>query len=184
MDDIINDNITLNAVEQNPLHQSLQELIGLHRQLLEVVKLENEALVQADSKALFDVTASKEALIHWISQAEQYRQSIVYKMSESNEISKPGESLRAIILSYQSKNPEISKQLQTDLNALLVLVERIKTQNGYNEKLIGHSIKHVDAMRKNIFGEAQVESKTYNKAGQKNQPQAGSSGPRIISKEV
>jgi len=147
---------------QHPLHQSLQDLIGLHRQLL---------------------AESKEALLNWIMQSENQRQQVVRKLSDQLSLDSKT-TLKQMILHFQSANPSLSAQLQTDLNALVVLVERIQLQNSQNAKLIAKSLEHVDAMRKNIFGEAQVESKTYNKSGQKNQPERGSTGPRMISREV
>lgn len=171
------------SVIQHPLHQSLQDLIGLHRQLLDVVRQENEAVLNADSKTLFEVTASKEALLHWIMQSENQRQLVVQRLSDQLSLDSKT-TLKQMILHFQSVNPVLSSQLQTDLNALVVLVERIQLQNSQNAKLIAKSLEHVDAMRKNIFGEAQVESKTYNKSGQKNQPERGSTGPRMISREV
>ena len=78
----------------------------------------------------------------------------------------------------------MSQQLQTDLSALIVLVERIQSQNRINAKIVERSLENVDAMRKNIFGEVTSENKTYNQYGQKNQASVSSTGPRLISKEV
>jgi flagellar biosynthesis/type III secretory pathway chaperone len=133
---------------------------------------------------LFEATASKEALVHWISQAEDRRRLVVHQMVQRSEVPAEAQSLKEIIAQFQVSQAQFSEQLQIDLSALMVLVERIQKQNASNGKLLETSIKHVDVMRKNIFGEAQVENKTYNKDGHKSQPQPGSSGPRMISREV
>lgn len=175
---VINQNIT------ERLHGALQELVGLHRQLYEVVKAENEALTNADAKATYEASANKEALIHWIHQSELSRQAIVHALISEEGLELVNPSLRELILHYQSKNPELSQQLQTNLNTLIILVERIKKQNELNGKLVEESLKHIHNMKKNIFGETTHQARTYNQQGQKNQASSNAHGPRLISKEV
>ncbi len=166
------------------LHASLQELIGLHRQLYEAVKTENSAITNADVKLTYEMAASKEVLINWIHQCEMSRQAVVYALSQEEGLEGKNPSLRELILHYQVKNPELSASLQTDLSSLLVLVDRIKKQNEQNGKLIQASLGHIHNMKKNIFGETTHQAKTYNQQGLKNQGNANSNGPRLISKEV
>ena len=170
------------AATGQSLHEALQDLIGLHKQLLEVVKVEGDAVTQADVKLTFDATSNKEALIHWIHRSEQNRQVITYSLAEDLNLANP--SLKELIMYYQSVDAPLSAQLQTDLNVLMILVERIQSQNRINAGIVERSLKHVNDMRKNIFGEVNPQNKTYNQQGQKNQASPGSSGPRLISKEV
>jgi flagellar biosynthesis/type III secretory pathway chaperone len=174
----------LNQNISERLHGSLQELIGLHRQLYEVVKIENEALTNADSKGTYDAAASKEALIHWIHQAEINRQATTFALCKEEALDSDRPSLRQLILHFQTSKPELSQQLQGDLNALLVLVERIKKQNDLNGGLVNESLKHIQNMKKNIFGETNPQARTYNQMGQRNQGSSNAHGPRLISKEV
>ena len=169
---------------QEKLHDSLQELIGLHRQLYEVVKSENEAISNADTRATYDAVTAKEALVHWIHQAEMSRQSIVYAIAQEENLETNTPSLKDLIRIYFSKNQETANQLQTDLSSLIVLVERIKTQNTINGRLVESSLKHIHNMKKNIFGETTHQGRTYNQQGQKNHGSANEHGPRLISKEV
>jgi flagellar biosynthesis/type III secretory pathway chaperone len=166
------------------LHESLQELIGLHRQLYEVVKAENEAITNADLKLTYDAAATKEALIHWIHTAEMSRQAIVYALSTEEGLPSTTPSLRELILHYQTRDADLSAKLQTDLTTLVVLIERIKKQNASNALLVESSLKHVHNMKKNIFGETTHQGRTYNQQGQRNQASANANGPRLISKEV
>lgn len=167
------------------LHESLQKLIGLHRQLYELVKLEHEAITQADTKGTYEAVANKEAVIHWIHQEELNRQAITHLLVQSEGVNVEGSaSLRGIIIHYQVKRPELSNRLQSDLSALVVLVERIKKQNDINGELIQLSLRHIGNMKNNIFGETTHQAKTYNQMGQKNQANANAHGPRLISKEV
>ena len=87
------------------LHESLQELIGLHRQMYETVKLENEAITNADLKLTYDATATKETLIHWIHRAEIGRQAIVYTLAQDEKLSTTAPSLRELILYFQTSAP-------------------------------------------------------------------------------
>jgi hypothetical protein len=173
----------LNTGEQ--LHGSLQKLIGLHRQLYELVKIEHEAITQADTKGTYEAVANKEAIIHWIHQEEQSRQAITHLLIQSEKLaSEEPITLKSIIIHFQVVRPELSNRLQSDLNALVVLVERIKKQNDLNGELIGLSLRHISNMKNNIFGETTHQAKTYNQMGQKNQASSNSHGPRLVSKEV
>ena len=180
----MDNNQTENQTIQEKLHGSLQELIGLHRQLYEVVRAENSAITHADVKLTYEAAVNKEALVHWIHQSEMSRQAVLHALlaEEGIELSSP--SLRELILHFQVKNPSFSQQLQTDLNSLIVLVERIKKQNELNGALVQESLKHIHNMKKNIFGETTHQAKTYNQSGRKNQADASANGPRLISKEV
>jgi len=167
------------------LHSSLQDLIGLHRQLYEIVKLEHEAITQADTKGTYEAIANKEALIHWIHQAELARQVVARQLRESENLDNSEiPTLKELIIHFQVKNPDLANRLQSDLSALVILVDRVKKQNETNGKLVEQSLKHINNMKGNIFGETTHQGKTYNQMGQKNQAPSNSHGPRLISKEV
>jgi flagellar biosynthesis/type III secretory pathway chaperone len=166
------------------LHENLKELIRLHRQLYDIVKSENEAISNADSKATYESTAAKEALIHLIHQAEMNRQSIVHAISYEDNLQNPKPSLKELIIHFETQDYEISSRLQADLNMLMVLVERIKKQNELNGRLVAESLRHINNMKKNIFGETSHQAKTYNQQGRQNTGNANEHGPRLISREV
>jgi len=166
------------------LHETLQELIGLHRQLYEVVKTENEAITQADVKGAYEATSAKEALIHWIHQAELSRQVVVRNWCQADQIAPADATLRNLILHVQGRDAVLAGRLQSDLTTLMVLVERIKKQNELNGRLVQESLKHIQNMKQNIFGETNPKSATYNQSGQRNAGSSNAHGPRLISKEV
>ncbi len=166
------------------LHETLQELIGLHRQLYEVVKSENAAITQADVKATYEATSAKEALIHWIHQAELSRQAIVRNWCDAEQIPPADATLRNLILRVQGRDSALADRLQVDLTTLLVLVERIKKQNELNGSLVNESLRHIQNMKQNIFGETNPKAATYNQSGQRNAGSTNAHGPRLISKEV
>ena len=166
------------------LHVALQELIGFHRQMYEVVKAENEAITNADMKATYDAASAKEALIHWIHQSEMSRQAVVYTLSQEEKLESSSPTLKELILHFQASQPNLANRLQVDLTTLVVLVERIKKQNDLNGKLVASSLKHIHNMKKNIFGETTHQARTYNATGQRNQASTSEHGPRLVSKEV
>lgn len=63
-----NQNATLREI-----HQSLQKLIGLHRQLVEVLRAERDAISQAELKGIQDAAYAKAGVIESIRQAEHTR---------------------------------------------------------------------------------------------------------------
>jgi len=149
------------------------------------VKTEHEAITQADTKATYEAVTNKEALIHWIHREELNRQVITQAIrSEENIPSDHPLTLKELIIRFQSRDSELSSKLQGDLQALLVLVERIKKQNELNGSLVSQSLNHINNMKSNIFGETTHQGKTYNQMGQKNQANSNAHGPRLVSKEV
>jgi len=174
----------VNNILADKLHESLKELIRLHRQLHEVVKAENEAISNADIKGTYDATASKEALIHLIHQTELSRQSVVQAIVHEENFQGRSPSLRELVIHFEGRDFELSNKLQADLNMLVILVDRIKKQNELNGKLVAESLRHINNMKKNIFGETTHQAKTYNQQGQKNQGSVSEHGPRLISREV
>jgi flagellar biosynthesis/type III secretory pathway chaperone len=166
------------------LHESLMELIRLHRQLYDVVKNENEAISNADSRATYEATAAKEALIHLIHQSEMNRQSVVHAIAFEYNLSNQNPTLKELIIHFETESFETSTRLQADLNMLIVLVERIKKQNEVNGRLVAESLKHINNMKKNIFGETSNKAGTYNQSGRQNAGSVNEHGPRLISREV
>jgi len=163
------------------IHQSLQKLIGLHRQLLDIVRLERGALVEANLKAIQDVTVSKQALIEAIGQAELERQKHVGTLALLWK--KPVRELMIsqIIILIQARDQKLAEQLRSDFNALSVMIRHISDQNTDNQVLVERSLSHVHNMKKNVLGEGAPKTDTYNPQGQKTSS-AGNS--RLISQEA
>jgi hypothetical protein len=152
------------------IYQALQRLIGLHRQLLDNVRLERKALVDADLKAIQEATVAKQALIEGIHQAEAARQKLV-----------PAITLSALIMEIQGSDLKLSEQFRTAQNALTILIQRITEQNDDNRALVEKSLRHVNEMKKNVLGESVPKSNTYNQQGQKS---GTARGARMLSREA
>ena len=163
------------------IHESLQDLIGLHRQLLDAVRLEKEALVSADVKAIQDVTVAKESLIAAIQQAELFRFRRVAELAATWLRPMSEMTLSKIAIEVQRTDLAAADQLRTTLATLTLLVQRISEQNGENRALVEISLQHVSNMKANVLGESDRASETYAQDGQRK----GTPGrSRLISREA
>ena len=163
------------------LYQNLQKQIGLHRQLMDTVRIEREALILAVLKGVEESTYKKEILINSIYQAESERLKKIGELSVV--IKKPAKELvlTRIIKEIEGLFPEKAKQFQSVLNTLSVLVQRVTEQNKENKTLVDNFLKHLNQMKKNVLGEAQPFMDTYGPEGKKVN---ASSGSRLITKEA
>ena len=163
------------------IQASLQKLTGLHRQLMETVRMEREALISADIRRIEEATVAKHALVDAIRQAESERIGCVADLAV--ELRRPLRELTlpAIIILVQGENPKRAEQLRTAFNALSLLIKRISEQNADNQKLVEESLIHVQEMKGNVLGETTPKANTYTAKGQRSGVQ---SGARLISKEA
>lgn len=164
------------------LHASLQKLLGLHRQLLDILRLERNALLDMNLKGIQDSTLAKESILNAIHQSELERQKRVAEISIY--LKKPAEtlSLGQIIIDIQSTDSENAERLRSLLTALDILIKRIKTQNLENKSLVESSLGHIQQMKNNVLGEANPKSDTYTAHGTKHaQTQTP---PRLLSQEI
>jgi flagellar biosynthesis/type III secretory pathway chaperone len=163
------------------IFDSLQKLIGLHRQLLEICRAERDALVQAEIKAIQEATLAKQGVIEHIRQAETERLKRVGGLAMKWKKPLRELSLPNIILDLQAADPKAADQLRSAYNALTILIQRITEQNDDNRRLVERSLEHVNEMKKNVLGEAVPKSNTYTARGER---AATTGGARLISKEI
>ncbi len=163
------------------IHQTLQKLIGLHRQLMDIVRLEREALIEANIKAIQDVTVAKQGLIEAIAQTEAQRLMILGSLAIAWKIPTRELSLPKIIIRVQGDDLKSADQLRSSFNALTILIQRITEQNKDNQALVEKSLAHVAEMKRNVLGEAMPKTSTYTQQGQKN---TASTEGRLISREA
>lgn len=159
----------------------LQKLIGHHRRLLELVRDEKEFLTHAHLSKIQEVTYSKEVILSSIYQSETKRIEILSELAYLLKRRQDELVLSNLIILVQGDHPEYAKRLQSSLNALNVLIARIKEQNTENKELVEHSLKHVAQMKENAIGSTKKRGETYTSKGYKS-----SSGktPNLISKEI
>ncbi len=171
------------AVEQGltEIYQVLQKLVGFHRQLLDVVRLEREALLNVDLKSVQETTLAKEGLIQLIQQSESERIKLVTLLAVKWKKPVKELTLSKLIIEVQATDQKFAEQLRSMFNTLNLLTERIIEQNKENNRLAENALSHVDQMKKNILGEAAPKSDTYTSHGKKT---ASSTAPHFFSKEA
>lgn len=164
------------------IYQCLQKLLGLHRQLLDSVRLEKEALVNADLKGLQEATYSKEALIEGIRQVEARRSDLLVRLALEWKRPVKELSLSQMAIIIQGRDLKLAEQFRSVQNALAILIDRIREQNQYNQQLVNKSLEHVNQMKRNVLGESVPRSSTYNPRGER--ASGAPQGSRLISKEA
>ena len=163
------------------IYQCLQNLVGLHRQLLEAVRLEKDALISANLKTIQDITFRKETLIASIHAEESERKRHVAALSAEWREPMRDLTLSRIIERVQGGDLKSADLFRSVLTTLSLLVQRITDQNGENSRMVEKSLEHVANMKANVLGEAARGSDTYAKSGKK---QGSASKSRLVSKEV
>lgn len=163
------------------IYDVLRKLAGLHTQLLEVVRLEREALVQADLKAIQSTADSKQGLIEEVHHAEILRLKLTRELAVVWHKPYRELTLPNIIIVIQSKDSKLAERFQSLYNTLTILIQRLTTQNKDNLALVEKSLEHVSQMKRNVLGEVVPKSNTYTQRGQKAN---GPNSARLISKEV
>jgi len=163
------------------IQQINQKTIGLHRQLLDTVRAEKEALVGADLKGIQETTAAKEAIVEAIRRCEADREKITANLALSMRKPLREFTLQKLIIMVQGEDGKLADLLRSTLNALTILLQRIKEQSDYNSGLIEKSLEHVNAMKRNVIGEAAPRTSTYDPHGNRVH---GGGNSRILSKEV
>jgi flagellar biosynthesis/type III secretory pathway chaperone len=165
----------------NEVYQILQKLTGLHRQMLDAVRLEREALVDVDLKAVQAVTASKQSLIEEIHRTEAARLKVTGELARFWKRPYRELTLPNIILKVQESDSKIAEQLRIVHTTLTILIQRISTQNTDNLAFVEKSLEHIHQMKKNIIEEGTPRSNTYTQRGQK---VGVPSTSKLLSKEI
>ena len=165
----------------NELLECLQALLGLHRQLLDLVRREREALVNLNSTVVEECTLAKQELIDQMGRCESRRGLVTAQIAAQLKRPYSELTLGAIIIAIQGDDLKKADALRSVQNALRILTERIAAQNLDNGRLIESSLTHIQAMKRNVLGEAKPKSQTYTAQGQRSVTQAEA---RLISQEA
>lgn len=163
------------------IYQILQKLIGFHRQFLETVRMEREALVAADVKGVQETTYAKETIIESIRIVENERLKRLVELSILWKRPVKELTLPNIIIQIQGRDLKEAEKFRSSYHALTLLIQRIRDQNEDNLALVERSLEHIHNMKRNVLGEGQPRTEVYTSRGQKTN---GPGGARLISKEV
>jgi flagellar biosynthesis/type III secretory pathway chaperone len=174
--------LDLSAIRE--MAQLLQRLLGHHRQLWDQVRAERDALINADRNLIQEVALTKKALVESIRDLEGQRLNRMAVLAQLWKRAASDLPLSEIIVLIQTRDPQLSQSLRTSQNALRHLIERIQALNESNRQLVENSMKHVDAMKRNLMGEVEPRSALYTPTGNKTAPSAATGQSRFISKEA
>ncbi len=163
------------------LYDCLYRLLGLHRQLLESIRLEKDALIEANVKSVQDAVAAKEKHIEAIKKTEMERHRLIHELGRRWNRDETTLTISEISVLIQGSQLKMADQLRSVMNALNVLITRITEQNRYNRTLVEKALEHIGNMKRNVLGETVPKSTTYTPQGQRS---GGMQGARLLSKEV
>lgn len=163
------------------IFETLQKLVGFHRQLLEATRVERDALIQANLDEIQKVLAIKQTLIESIHQAEAVRLKQVGELADIWKKPISELTLKNMIVVIQGTDLKAAEQFRSVLNTLTILIQRVIDQNIDNRQLIDKSMEHFSALKNNVLGESVPKGNTYSPQGQTLRNKNNS---RFISKEV
>lgn len=141
---------------------SLEDIIGLYRQLLEVVRKERELLVAADRQGLEDNNMLKEQLLLKLKLADASRLRSATDLARL--IGADAEAPRLQELSQKLGSPAGDK-LRTQHSTLEVMIGRIVSLNKENEEYAQAALKNLNGAMGEIKETISGKS-TYEKKGQ------------------
>lgn len=148
------------------LLKSLAQLVALHRQLLQIVQTEHEAVVAADLKMIESTTEMKQDLIRDIRLEETNRIRLTQAFVETQIGSGSALTASLILSTLRKTDPEHVDEFLSLNQGLGSLIQQIKEQNLSNSVLLEKSIHHIQEMKKNILSESVPHASTYTQQGQ------------------
>lgn len=163
------------------IHQTLQKLVGLHRQLMEIVRVERLALTEANIKGIQEAALAKQGIIEQIRNIESERMKALAELALHWKKPVRDLTLSAIIIEIQGRDPKYADSLRSAYNTLTILIKRVSEQNEENKALVDRSLEHIEQMKKNVLGESVPKTNTYTAKGTRAN---GAGGARLISKEA
>lgn len=163
------------------LAQTLEQLLEAHSKLLSVVRLEREALANADLALIQECALNKETQVDAIRLLESARVGLILRLGADFGFASGELTLSGLIVVLQNSRPKLSATFADSLKRMLHVVGQVDEQNRYNRDLIQRSLSHLQKMKANVLGEAAPKTETYTNQGQRAN---GGAGGRLISREA
>ncbi len=163
------------------LYSTLHEMVGLHRQLLELVRAERDALLGAEKKLIQEISFSKEALIYAIQTQEKRRKELLEIVAIELRAPTSEITLSGLAVMIQGTDLKQADQFRSILNTLQILVARVQEQNRENGALVQKTLEHLKKMRENALGVSADRTDRYSQQGTRVKNQGSS---RLLSQEV
>jgi hypothetical protein len=163
------------------LYQNLQKLLTLHRQLLDLLRAERDALVGADVEAIEGRAAQKQGLIDQIAFFDHERRKLLSLIAQNTRASAEQITLSRVAIIAQGVQLKLGEQFRSVQQALSLVISRVEEQGSYNRELVERSLETLAQMKRNILGASEPNTGTYSASGQRSNP---TTGARLISREV
>jgi flagellar biosynthesis/type III secretory pathway chaperone len=161
------------------LLESLEQLITVHKSMLEVVRLEFEALTASDMEQLSEINAAKEKLVLKARSADAVRQRYVRELCRELNIKDENPRLSELAMASSMENGERLRNLHS---VLTLIVQRVYDQNQQNAVLAQKGLEVVNGQLNSIRESASGNSKVYKREGEISN--TGSRSGHFISKEA
>ncbi len=159
------------------LKHNLKQQVHLHKELLDVVRKEKEALVSANTDAIKELTFVKEAMVFEIQNVENNRKKWLQSFREEFSLQEDSLSLERVVeIIGQSYREELFR-LKT---SILTLANRIKGLSKENQLLTEHALSEANHMKQNALGISSI-NQTYSSNGK---VEDNGKNARLISKEA
>jgi hypothetical protein len=163
------------------LYQHLQKLLTLHRQLLDLLRAEKEALVDADPGKIEELALSKQGLLDQIALVDELRRRLVASVAAAAKIPAESVALSRVAIIAQGIEVRLGEQFRSVQQALSHILSKVDEQGSYNRSLVEQSLERLIQMKRNIIGSEAPKAGTYSSSGQQNAPGPGA---RLISREA
>lgn len=155
------------SLEGEQIYKKLQDLIGLHRQMLEIVRLEKQALIENDLDRIQDLVTLKSGIITTIAYRENERKKIVKQLSETLGKDSGVVNLKFIIEREQELDLQAADKIRNVATTLKMIIDRINKQNNENKELVNSCLKHVAVLKNNVLGGQEAQAEIYTGQGKK-----------------
>jgi flagellar biosynthesis/type III secretory pathway chaperone len=143
------------------LIQSLDQLVTVYRHLLDIVRKENEVLVEADLAQIPEINEAKEKLVHKVRALDAKWQQCATLISGQMKLENKQPTLLDLSRYVQGEQKTKLEQLHSVLN---MLVSRIMELNKKNEVLVKSALSHITGAMDSITNTLN-ENPTYKQSG-------------------
>ncbi len=161
------------------LVESLDKLVTVYRHLLEIVRKENEVLMNAQLAEVPQLNEAKEKLVHKVRQLDHQWQLSAEEIAKTLKLDNMQPTLLELSLHFQNEQKLKLEQLHSVLN---MLVNRISEINKNNEVLVKSALSHITGAMDSITNTLN-EHPTYKNSGNM-EPKNKDAQGRLVYKEA
>lgn len=159
------------------LKKILKRQVHLHKELLDLVRKEREALIATSIEQIKELTFAKEAMVFEVQSVENDRKKWIARLQREFNLSNDSLDLESVIKVLGVEYREELFRLKT---SILTLAGRIKEISLNNKELTLNALRDANSMKQNALGISSI-NQTY---GSNGKVEDNGKSARLISKEV